>query len=142
MCLCILNQSGDIVLHINIPPEPQYQRSIHTMLNQATSDTRQIINVAKRLLKEIYKTGYRYQKCSVQLGNIQLASQPRQIDLFDIPTSNGYELMSTVDQINQNFPKGIAVSTAGIKQNWQFQVERLSGHYTTQWNELAVVKCQ
>ena len=59
MCLCILNQSGDIVLHINIPPEPQYQRSIHTMLNQATSDTRQIINVAKRLLKEIYKTGYR-----------------------------------------------------------------------------------
>ena len=50
--------------------------------------------------------------------------------------------MSTVDQINQKFPKGIAVSTAGIKQNWQFQVERLSGHYTTQWNELAVVKCQ
>jgi hypothetical protein len=50
------------------PPEPQYQRSSHTNLNKDTSDARQIINIVKWLLKEIYKTGYRYQKCSVQLG--------------------------------------------------------------------------
>ncbi|MCK5189755.1 MAG: DUF4113 domain-containing protein, partial [Methylococcales bacterium] len=37
---------------------------------------------------------------------------------------------------------GIAVSTAGIKQNWQFQVERLSKRYTTNWKELSVVQCQ
>lgn len=122
--------------------EPQYQRSIYTILNQATSDTRQIINVAKKLLKEIYKIGYQYQKCSVQLGHIRPASLPSQIDLFEPTEFNSHELMLTVDRINRKFPKGIAVSTAGIKQNWQFQVERLSKRYTTNWGELSVVQCQ
>ena len=127
------------------PNEPQYQRSIHRLLKQATSDTRQIINIAKKLLKEIYKAGYRYQKCAVTLGHIRPASLPCQIDLFDFTESayhnKSHELMKAVDQINLKFPKGIAVSTAGIKQNWQFQVERLSRSYTTNWNELAVVMC-
>lgn len=127
------------------PNEPQYQRSIHTLLNQATSDTRQIISLAKQLLKEIYKTGYRYQKCGVQLGHIQQASLPGQFDLFALTGSvysdKNADLMTVIDHINQRFPNAIAVSTANIKQNWQYQVEQLSKRYTTRWDELAVVKC-
>ncbi|MCK5478544.1 MAG: Y-family DNA polymerase, partial [Methylococcales bacterium] len=85
--------------------EPQYQRSIYTALNQATSDTRHIINVAKQLLKEIYKVGYHYQKCSVQLGHIRPASDPGQVDLFELTEldchNNSDELMTMVDRINQ-----------------------------------------
>jgi len=122
--------------------EPQYQRSINISLKQATSDTRSIISIAKRLLKEIFRTGYRYQKCSVQLGHIQPASQLRQVDLFEnITNLKSNKLMTAVDQINQRFPKGIAVSATRISNSWQTPVEFLSQHYTTNWNELAIVKC-
>jgi len=122
--------------------QPQYQRSIHCVLNQSTADTRQIIRQAKQLLKEIYKPGYRYQKCGLQLGHINPASLPDQLDLFEsIDINRNQALMTTVDQINHKFPKGIAVSTAEIQQNWQYKVKRLSRHYTTNWNELATVHC-
>lgn len=124
--------------------EPQYHRSIHTLLNQATSDSRQIISTAKKLLKEIFKVGYRYQKCGVQLGHIQPVSLPYQTDLFDLATSNlnkSNSLMTAIDQINQRFPKSITVSAANVHNSWQYSVEHLSKCYTTDWNELAVAKC-
>lgn len=125
------------------PNEPQYQRSINIQLQQPTSDTRQIISIAKRLLKDIFKHGYRYQKCAVQLGHIQDALTPNQIDLFSFTEPNkNTELMTTIDKINNRFPKGITLSATEINTAWQTPVEHLSLHYTTDWNELAVVKCR
>ncbi len=124
--------------------EPQYQRSIRMVLHQASSDTRKIISNAKKLLQEIFKSGYRYQQCGITLGQIQPATMPGQLDLFDLPESqqsksNG--LMLTMDKINQRFPKGISVSAAQMGNNWQSPVKLLSRHYTTDWNELLLVKC-
>lgn len=125
------------------PNEPQYQRSINIQLQQPTSDTRQIISIAKRLLRDIFKHGYRYQKCAVQLGHIQDALTPNQIDLFSFTEPNkNTELMTTIDKINNRFPKGITLSATEINTAWQTPVEHLSLHYTTDWNELAVVKCR
>jgi len=79
----------------------------------------------------------------LQLGHIQPTSHPDQLDLFESADLNKNQaLMTTVDQINHKFPKGIAVSTTEIQQNWQYKVKRLSRHYTTNWNELATVQCQ
>jgi len=142
--------TGSITVFIRTNPyntnEPQYQRSVHTLLNQATADTRQIISIAKLLLKDIYKAGYRFQKCGVQLGHIRAASIPGQIDLFqaaefDHNKNNSDILMTTIDQINNRFPKAISLSATGINTEWQTAVEHLSQRYTTNWNELAVVKC-
>ncbi|HIG65046.1 MAG TPA: Y-family DNA polymerase [Methyloprofundus sp.] len=122
--------------------EPQYQRSINILLQQTTSDTRQIVSIAKRLLTEIFKHGYRYQKCGVQLSHIQAASIPAQIDLFGInEQNNSTELMNTIDKINSRFPNGITLSATGINTGWQVPVEYLSPHYTTNWKKLAIVKC-
>ncbi len=141
--------AGSITVFIRTNPhnnlEPQYQRSIHVELKQATSDTRQIVSSAKKMLQDIFKIGYCYQKCGVQLGNIKPRLVPMQMDLFDLGLNNerkNHELMITVDQINQRFPKGIALSAAGIGNSWQDPVEYLSKHYTTNWNQLAVAQCR
>jgi len=111
-------------------------------LQQATSDTRQIVRIAKRLLTEIFKHGYSYQKCGVQLGHIHAASIPGQIDLFSVnEPNNSTELMNTIDKINNRFPKGITLSATGINTGWQVPVEYLSPHYTTNWNERAIARC-
>lgn len=124
--------------------EPQYQRSIRMVLNQASSDSRKIISIAKKLLQEIFKTGYRYQKCGIILGHIRPAAIPEQLDLFELSDhrdNKASQLMLTMDSINQRFPKGIAISAAHMRNSWQSPVEHRSRHYTTNWDELPLVKC-
>lgn len=50
------------------PQEPDYQRSATIKLASASQDTRTLITTANRLLAEIFRLGYNYQKCGVQLS--------------------------------------------------------------------------
>ena len=113
-------------------------------LSAATQDTRTLITAANRLLAEIFRKGYDYQKCGVQLSHIQPAITLDQTELFDfaddsLPTENR-PLMATVDQINKRFPKKLIMAATGIDKSWQPKTERISQRYTTDWKELVVVK--
>jgi DNA polymerase V len=124
------------------PSEPQYQRTAGITLPSATQDTRMIIGTANRLLKELFREGYRYQKCGVQLDHIRPAAMPEQIDLFDAAAfgqSESEKLMQAVDRINRRFPKGISIAAAGFDKSWQPKAERISKRYTTDWRELVSV---
>ncbi|WP_340124232.1 Y-family DNA polymerase [Methylobacter svalbardensis] len=126
------------------PQEPQYQRSASIKLSAATQDTRTIITTANRLLTEIFKTGYGYQKCGVQLSDIKPESSPGQLELFDfvdnsLPNENR-PLMKVVDQINRRFPKAIAIAATGFDKSWKPKADRVSQRYTTDWRELAWAK--
>jgi len=134
-----------IFLRTNLfnPKEPQYQRAASVRLPAATQDTRVIIGVANRLLKEVFKVGYHYQKCGVQLSHIQPATLPNQRDLFEreaFAHAESEKLMQTVDRINRRFPKGIAIAAEGFRQDWQPKAERISKRYTTDWRELVIIK--
>jgi DNA polymerase V len=135
--------SVTIFIHTNPfnPNEPYYHRTAQTLLHQASADSRRLVCIAKRLLQEIYKSGYRYQKCGVQLGRIQPASVPGQTDLFTTMTEEQDSLMRTVDQINQRFPRSLCASAASLGKHWQTPVQRLSQRYTSDWQDLAIVKC-
>jgi DNA polymerase V len=126
------------------PNEPQYQRSAGRTLPAATQDTRVIVGEAHRLLRQLFSSGYRYQKCGIQLSHLQPAAMPGQIDLFDTEVfgSGGSEkLMQAVDRINRRYPKAISLAATGFNQTWKPKAERISKRYTTNWRELVVVKC-
>jgi DNA polymerase V len=104
-----------------------------------------IVGEANRLLKEIFRAGYAYQKCGIQLSHIQPAALPGQLDLFDtaLPRLAASEkLMAAVDKINRRFPKGIAIAAAGFQQDWRPKAEKLSPSYTTNWQELVLIKAK
>ena len=127
------------------PQEPQYQPAASVKLDAVTQDTRAIIATANRLLKGIFKTGYGYHKCGVQLSNIQPESSSGQMELFDF-VDNGLhtenrQLMKVVDQINRRFPKSVSVAATGFDKSWKAKADRVSPHYTTDWRELVSVKC-
>ena len=124
--------------------EPQYQRAASIKLSTATQDTRTLITTANRILTEIFKPGYHYQKCGIQLSHIQTKTTQGQLELFDfdhedLPIENSV-LMATMDKINKRFPKKITIAATGFDQSWQPKAERISPHYTTDWRELLVVK--
>ena len=126
------------------PQEPHYERSATLKLTSSTQDTRTLINAANRLLAEIFRKGYDYQKCGVQLSHIQPAITLGQTELFafaddSLPTENR-PLMATLDQINRRFPKKLSIAATGTDKSWQPKTERISQRYTTDWKELAKVK--
>jgi DNA polymerase V len=126
------------------PKEPQYQRAASVKLDAATQDTRTIIATANRMLKELFKAGYGYQKCGVQLSQLQPKSAPGQLELFDfvdsdLPAENR-PLMEAMDRINRRFPKSISVAATGFDKSWKPKAERVSPRYTTDWRELVCVK--
>jgi DNA polymerase V len=112
------------------PHEPQYQRAASIKLDAATQDTLAIIATANRMLKDIFKAGFNYHKCGVQLSHIQPESSPGQIELFDFPDDNlpteNRPLMKIVDQINRRFPKGILVAATGFDKTWKPEADRIS----------------
>lgn len=121
--------------------EPQYQRAASINLGTGTQDTRIIIGHAGRLLTEMYKQGYAYHKCGVQLTAIQPMNRPGQLDLFG-QTDCAREspaLMSVMDQINERYPKSVTIAATGFDKTWKPKADRLSKRYTTDWNELPVV---
>lgn len=121
------------------PNEPQYQRAGGVTLPSATQDTRVIVGTANRLLKAIFRNGYRYQKCGVQLNRIRPASISGQMDLFDserFGQVKSEKLMEAVDRINRRFPKAISIAATGLNKTWKPKAERISQRYTTHWGEL------
>ncbi len=142
--------AGMITVFIRTNPnnlnEPQYQRAINMRFEYATQNTCLMVSAAKQLLKQIFKPGYRYQKCGVQLSQISPFNQPGQVDLFEQlnsqDTDQGRVLMVTLDQINRSFPKSTKLAATGLKQRWQIPLKYLSQAYTTDWNNLATVQCK
>jgi DNA polymerase V len=141
--------TGCISVFIRTSPfnlkEAQYQRTASVKLETATQDTRIIITIANRLLIEIFRPGYAYQKCGVQISYIQPDTQPDQLELFavtdtDMPNENRL-LMQVIDRINRRYPKAISSAATGVNKTWKPKAERISQHYTTNWRELVCVKC-
>jgi len=96
------------------------------------------------MLKELFRPGYNYQKCGVQLSHIQPETMPGQINLFEFAdtalTMDNRHLMKTVDQINRRFPKAISLAATGFDKSWKPKAGRISPRYTTDWGELVTVK--
>ncbi|MDD2762317.1 MAG: DUF4113 domain-containing protein, partial [Methylomonas sp.] len=123
--------------------EPQYQRAASQKLQNLSQDSRVITGIVQQLLKAIYRPGYSYQKCGVQLNQIRSQMAPEQFELFaSAETQESPQLMQTLDQINRRFPKGIAIASTRIDQSWKPKTERLSQRYSTDWRELVVVYCR
>jgi DNA polymerase V len=126
------------------PDEPQYQRAAAINLPFATQDTRVIVAMANRLLKSMFRPGYGYQKCGVQLGKIEPATVLGQADLFEcaaVDADHRAQLMQVLDQINRRFPHSTRLAAAGFNQTWKPKAERISPRYTTHWGDLMSVKC-
>lgn len=139
--------AGVVTVFIRTNPhsdrDPYYQRAASLTLTEATQDTRRLTGIAKQLLEQIFKAGYRYQHCGVQLSDLRRETLPGQTDLFEPAEQAGSAaLMQTVDRINRRYhKKAVTLAATGLGQRWQVPVQNVSGRYTTDWDELVRVKC-
>lgn len=121
--------------------EPQYRNSVTCSLPVGTDTTSELIRVALKGLRSIYRDGYRYKKAGVMCTALVSASQV-QPDLFDHqdrPRSK--RLMAALDAVNDRWGAGtLEYASSGLTKTWKTQFHRRSPAYTTDWNELPFVR--
>ena len=137
--------AGGIQLYIRTNPhkaDSQYQPTILLPLIEPTNDTRLLCRAALDGLRQIYRSGCAYQKAGVMLtGIIPATSRPR--TLFDDVAiqQKSAVLMETLDRINRRMGSGtMQLLGEGVSKSWAMRRGSVSQCYTTEWDELAVVR--
>ena len=121
--------------------DEQYSNILSCKLNLPTNDTRDILHATKMLSRKVYKSGYNFIKAGVMLSDFY-DKDVYQSDFF-IPDSRrpkSEKLMKTIDKINATGGNRITFAAQGIRKPWSMQRHFQSPKYTTNWNDLLVVK--
>lgn len=108
-----------------------------------TSDTPEIISIAKKLLAGLFCQGLDYKKCGVIL--LDLISEENLVpDLFlKGMHPKRKHLMGTVDGLNGYFGKNtLFYAATGVNRSWKTRKERRTRCYTTDWEELAIANAK
>lgn len=120
----------------------QYQPATLLPLSAPTNDTRLLCRAALDGLRQIYRSGYAYQKAGVMLTEIiPETSRPR--TLFDdvAAQQKSAALMKILDQINRRMGSGtMQLLGEGVRKSWAMRRGNVSQRYTTEWDELAVAR--
>lgn len=119
---------------------PQYWKNTVVHLPVPTNDTQEIVHYALSGLKMIYRENYQYKKAGVIITEI---TEGAQLGLFDSINRKKQELlMQTIDRINGEHGHRIKLAIQGTGNDWKLKQEQLSGHYTTDINEIINIKCK
>lgn len=121
---------------------PQYANYISGRLSVASAYTPDFINLAIKLLMSIYKENYLYKKSGVMISDIS-PQYDAELNLFETAyvDDNRKIIMDCVDSINHKWGRNIMTfGSEGIAGKWQMKREFLSQRFTTNWNELPIVK--
>ena len=121
--------------------EPQYSNGITCELPVPTAYTPRLISYASRMLRRIYRPGFRYKKAGIMFSEI-VSEGDRQLNLFYPAVDNNREkLMDVVDTVNRRMGRGtLYFASEGIVQAWAMRRSFLSPHYTTRWEDIPVAK--
>ena len=120
--------------------KPQYSNSFSINLRYATNSSIDIVKGAKKALDIIYKQGYDFKKAGVILSGIE-PDNTRQLTLFDTVNPKHIALMQAMDKLNNKYhDKKIKLASQSLKRTWKMRQERLSPNYTTNWNDIIVIK--
>lgn len=117
--------------------------SITVTLSEPTNDTPELIGVAQAGLHQIFRKGVSYHKAGVALLGLRPDTNV-QLGFFGSNCSPEKQsaVMQVVDRINFRYGKRLVTFAAsGTRKPWQMRCDQRSNRYTTNWNELPVVKC-
>jgi DNA polymerase V len=122
----------------------QYAQTATVTLSHPTDDTMVLLAAASRALKQIYRSGYAYQKAGVSLLDLSNADE-RQLSLFqpEAVNSRSEKLMKLMDATNSAMGRGtLYLAAEGQNHSWQNRCNFKSPEYTTSWKGLAVAKAK
>lgn len=121
-----------------------YSNSLTVNLAIASNDTRELILVAMQSTEKIFRVGYQFKKAGV-IGLGLVSENNIQGDLLAEKsvedTERSQRLMQYLDLINQKFGRDTLIfAGTGLTKSWQTKSSQRSPRYTSNWNELPIVR--
>lgn len=139
-------ECGGVWVWVNTNPfkadARQYHPSKSFNLIKPSSDTREIVLVARALAKAMFRKDYRFKKAGVGLLDLTAGSTV-QADLFSGVDPRSKSLMDTLDSVNRKYGRGtlgLAASGWRVKPEWSMKQKSLSPAYTSRWDQLMRVR--
>lgn len=122
---------------------PKYHYSKALTLPFATNSAITISNVAIKLLNEIMESTdtVKFKKAGVIVTEL-IPENTKQLDLFLDEDPRHQALMKAMDKMNQKNGKRIIRLGTQADKTWDMKQNMLSPRYTTDINDILVVKCQ
>ena len=126
------------------PDLAQYNPQAGRELLVPTSFTPELVGECQRVVKAIFKLGYRYVKAGVLCLEL-VPDNEKQASLFR-PVDPAQEekqrrLMAAVDELKLWGGRGtVRTATTGFKQPWQMRRDRKSPCYTTRLEDVPVAR--
>ena len=116
-----------------------YSNSSSTAMSYPTYDTIQIVKIALKLTKIIFRKNYKYKKAGVLLSGFYEKGTGTK-DLFSEVKYKSPKLMSTVDQINQRYGSDtVQIATECQLGKWKQKRKNCTQSYTTQLDNVLLV---
>ncbi|MDG1039963.1 MAG: Y-family DNA polymerase [Polaribacter sp.] len=105
-----------------------------------TDSTLTISKAAVNAAKLMFKKGIQYKKAGVIITGL-VPKDNHQLNLFLQENPKHKPLMSAIDKVNKRFKADkIKLGNQDLKRTWKMRQERLSPKYTTNINDIIVVK--
>lgn len=123
---------------------PQYNGSFGVNFKVATSSTVEMVHMAERILKVVFKPGYHYYRAGVMINDI-IPSNQVQTNLFDDIGSDTRtkqaKLMKVMDNVNKIYGRDM-VRTGGLGYGLEHKLKamNLSPCYTTRIKDIITIK--
>lgn len=123
------------------PVPAPYSTSATYSSTYPTDSNQEIQQWTIKTLERIYKENFEYRRAGIILSGLVPAERLTKRMFDDERFQKQHNLMKAIDEINQKFGKD-TVRFAGVKTegNWKMKQLRKSKSYTTNWNELLVVR--
>lgn len=118
-----------------------YQKMNQTViLSCPTDSTLTITKAAIEGVKSIFKEGIKYKKAGVIISGL-VPNDNYQLNLFTHENPKHKPLMKAIDDLNRKYKSDkIKLANQDLKRTWKMRQERLSPKFTTNINQILVVK--
>jgi len=118
----------------------QHRASRTVVFPYPTDSTLAISKAAVNTVSTMFKKGVKYKRAGVIVTGL-VPTDNHQLDLFVHENPKHKPLMTAIDYINQRFKTDkIKSGNQDLKRTWKMRQERLSPKYTTNINDIFIVK--
>ncbi|MEE9406828.1 MAG: Y-family DNA polymerase [Polaribacter sp.] len=118
----------------------QHRESKTVVFSYPTDSTLTISNAAVEAVKAIFKSGVKYKRAGVIVTGL-VPNDNFQLNLFTHENPKHKPLMSVIDKLNRKFKADkIKLGNQDLKRTWKMKQERLSPKFTTNINDILIVK--
>ena len=105
-----------------------------------TNSSLVISKCAVEAVKTIFKTNIKYKRAGVIVTGL-VPEDNYQLDLFSEENPKHKPLMNAIDYINTKYKANcVKLGSQDLERTWKMRQERLSPKYTTNINDIIVVK--